>query len=140
MERKMFFWVKILSLAGIFLALFLLWEQFFHPAFQPCNINSTINCNAVISGVVSKTFGIPTPLIGLVGYIVIFIAAVIKNKKLLLVMATFGLLFCLYLAYVELFQLYVVCPVCIGCQIIMIAVFTLGLLLNKLKGKSESAS
>jgi uncharacterized membrane protein len=130
-KEKYYDWVKILGVIGVGLAVFLLWEQLFHPAFQPCNINDTVNCNAVISGVVSKTLGIPTPLIGLVGYIMILIGAFRKNAKLVLGMAAFGLVFCLYIAYRELFQLHVLCPVCIGCQLDMIAVFILGILLNR---------
>jgi uncharacterized membrane protein len=84
----------------------------------------------VISGVVAKTMGISTPLIGLVGYIVILFAAFKKNSKLVLGMAMFGLVFCLYIAYRELFQLHVVCPVCILCQLDMITVFILGILLS----------
>lgn len=129
MKEKQFFWIKILALIGIGLAIFLLWEQFYHPAFQPCNINSTVNCDAVINGIIAKTFGIPTPLIGLVGYTLILLGAFKTNAKFVLGMATFGLVFCLYIAYRELFQLHVICPVCIACQIDMITVFILGILL-----------
>jgi len=131
MKEKYFDWVKVLGVIGVGLAIFLLWEQLFHPSFQPCNISSTVNCDAVISGVVAKTLGIPTPLIGLVGYIFILIGAFKKNAKLVLGMATFGLLFCLYLGFREIFQLHVLCPVCILCQIDMITVFILGIFLNK---------
>jgi uncharacterized membrane protein len=133
MREKYFGWVKILAVIGIGLALFLLWERYFRPSFQPCNINSTVNCNAVIRGEVSNTLGIPTPLIGLIGYIFILIGAFRKNAKLVLGMATFGLAFCLYIAYRELFQLHVVCPVCILCQLDMITVFILGIILTRKK-------
>ena len=129
-KEKYFDWIKILAVVGILLAIYLLWEQMFPSKFIPCNINSTVNCNAVISGAVSKTLGIPTPLIGLVGYIVIMFAAFKKNAKLVLGMSAFGLAFCLYIAIRELFQLHVVCPVCIACQLDMITVFILGILLN----------
>ena len=68
--------------------LFLLWERYFNPTFQPCNINSTVNCNAVIWGEVSNTLGIPTPLIGLIGLLFILFGAFKKNAKLVLGMAT----------------------------------------------------
>ena len=136
MKQKYFDWIKILGVIGILLALFLLWERYFHPTFQPCNINSTVNCNAVISGAVSNTLGIPTPLIGLIGYIFILYGAFKKNAKLILGMSTFGLAFCLYIAFIELFQLHVVCPVCVACQLDMITVFVLGIILN-LKKTSE---
>lgn len=129
MKEKLFGWVKVLAIIGIGLALFLLWEQFYHPAFQPCNINATVNCDAVINGIVAKTLGIPTPLIGLLGYLVILYSAFKRSAGWVLGMATFGLLFCLYIAYRELFQLHVICPVCVLCQLDMITVFVLGILL-----------
>lgn len=125
--KKIYTTIKILSFIGIMLSIYLLWQQLFRPAFQPCYVNSYINCDAVISGPVAKTFGIPTPLYGLIGYVVIAVAAFLHKKKLLVGMATFGLIFCLSIAYIELVQLRVVCPVCISCQIIMIAVFVLGI-------------
>lgn len=130
-QVKIFSAIKILSAIGVLLAVYLLWQQIYQPAFRPCTINATINCDAIISGAVSKTFGIPTPLFGLVGYIVIFTAASLKKKNLLLGTATFGLIFCLWIAYKELFQLHVICPVCIGCQLIIISIFTLAIRVRK---------
>ena len=130
-DGKIYFYIKILSLVRVFLAIYLLGQQFSRPAFQPCTINETVNCDAIISGEVSKVFGVSTPLYGLIGYIVIFISAVYKKKKLLLGMAAFGLAFCLWIAYRELFELGVICPICILCQIIMIAVFALAVILKR---------
>lgn len=130
-QTKMFLVVKVLAVIGLFLGTYLMGEQLFRPAFQPCNINSVVNCNAVVSGAVAKTLGIPTPLYGLVGYIFILYAAIVKNRKLLLFMATFGLVFCAYIAYEELFVLHTICPVCIGCQIDMLLTFILSLFLLK---------
>jgi len=134
-KNKIFLYIRILSLMGILLAIYLLVEQIFRPAFQPCNINDTVNCNAIISGSVSKTLGLPTPLYGLIGYIVIFFAAIFTRKKLILATAAFGLIFCLWIAYQELFLLHVICPACILCQLIMIAVFSLALVVIKIKNK-----
>lgn len=125
--------VTNLALFGILLALYLVWQQFGQPTIKPCSINATINCDAVISGPVSKTFGIPTPFIGLTGYIIILISALLKKKHILLAMTTGGLAFCLWLAFVELVQLKVVCPVCVMCQITMLAIFVLALKIHKEK-------
>lgn len=130
-NQKIFTVLYILSAFGILLSVYLLYQQAFRPAFQPCTINSWINCDAIIKGPVAKTLGIPTPLIGLTGYIVIFIAASLKKLKLLLGMAKFGLLFCLYLAYEELIVLRVICPICILCQLTMVSVFSLSVYLNR---------
>lgn len=123
--------VRYLSVFGIVLAIYLLFEQFTNSSFRPCNINSVVNCNAVISGAVSKTLGIPTPLYGLVGYTVIFLSTFFRLRKTAFGMATFGLLFCLWIAYQELFLLHTICPVCILCQLTMISVFTLSIILLK---------
>ena len=131
MNKKIFLTIKIFAAIGIVLALYLLWEQLFHPSFQPCRINSSVNCDAIISGAVAKTLGIPTPIYGLVGYVVMFVAAVYRKKKLLLGMATFGLAFCLWIAFREIVQLHVLCPVCILCDIVIISIFTLSVILVK---------
>ncbi|HVA96334.1 MAG TPA: vitamin K epoxide reductase family protein [Candidatus Acidoferrales bacterium] len=133
MKSNLYFYVKILASVGIILAIYLLWEQLFHPTFQPCSINSSVNCDAIISGAVSKTLGVPTPLYGLAGYITIFLAAVYRKKKLLLGVATFGLFFCLWIAFRELAQLHVICPVCILCDIDMVTTFTLATIILKKK-------
>lgn len=130
-QTKIYTLIKVLASFGVILAVYLLWQQFFRPAFQPCYVNSFINCDAVISGPVAKTFGISTPLYGLIGYIVILAAAFLRKNKLLLGMSTFGLLFCLSIGYIELFQLKVICPICITCQLIMIAIFCLAVISNK---------
>lgn len=115
--------VKILSITGIALAIYLYYSYATRPTFQPCYINSKVNCDAVIKGPVSLTFGIPTSLYGLVGYVVILFAAIYKKKKLLLGMSLFGLLFCLRITFIEIFILKVICPVCLTCQLVMLAVF-----------------
>lgn len=122
-----------MSILGISLALYLLWQQIAQPTFRPCSINAVINCDAIISGPVAKTFGIPTPLYGLLGYITLLIAAFFQKTKVLLITATLGLIFCLSIGYIELVQLRVVCPICITCQLIMITIFSLSIKLWKTK-------
>jgi uncharacterized membrane protein len=128
---KLYFWIKVLAIFGLMLGSYLMYEQITMPAWTPCTINATVNCDAVIKGEVSKTLGIPTPIYGLVGYAMILIGTIIESKKLVLSMAAFGLVFCMYIAYVELFTLHVICPVCIGCQVDMIISFILALMLKK---------
>lgn len=81
----------------------------------------------------AKTLGIPTPLFGLIGYIVIFFSALYRKKNMLLGVASFGLSFCLWIAYKELILLHVICPICIMCQLIMITIFSFSILINDKK-------
>ncbi len=132
-QKKIYTAIKILASVGLLLAVYLLWQQISRPEFQPCYVNSLINCDAVISGPVAKTLGIPTPIYGLVGYVVILAATFYGKKKLLLGTGGFGVAFCLWLGYVELFQLRVICPVCITCQLIMLTIFGLAIFVNRKK-------
>lgn len=120
---KTVLFIRILSVIGIVLASYLFYEYVFHPPFQPCSINSVINCDAVTKGAVSKTLGIPTALYGLVGYVSILLLSFTKKMKLLLGMATFGMLFCLRITIIELFVIHTYCPVCLTCQLDMLLLF-----------------
>lgn len=117
----------VLSSIGILLAIYLFYNFLTKPAIESCYVNSILNCDAVTKGPLSTLFGIPVSLIGLIGYVVILISALIKNKTLALAMSTFGLLFCLYITIQELFFLKVICPVCLLCQLDMLTVFLLSL-------------
>ncbi len=126
---------KVLSVIGIILASylfynFLAYNVFSLTPFEVCNISSTINCKATTSGSLATLFGIPVSLVGLIGYFTILYSAFTKNKKLLLGMTTFGMVFCLRLTYLEIFDIKIICPVCIVCQLIMLTVFLFALYLN----------
>ena len=128
---------KYIAIAGIALAIYLLWQQMLRPAWQPCSINATVNCDAIVKGPVANTLGIPTPLYGLVGYIVILIASMKQWRRVLLGTAIFGLVFCLRIFFIEIFQLKVICPVCIDYQMLMIGATALGYIIlsqNKTHG------
>lgn len=138
MLKKESIWkiLAVLSVIGIILAIYLFYNFLAKPAVESCYINSVVNCDAVTKGVLSTIFGIPVSLVGLLGYLVIFTCTVLRNKKLLLAMATFGLLFCLSITFQEIFVVKVICPVCLTCQLVMLLVFLLGLKLNL--GKDEN--
>ncbi|MBI1863188.1 vitamin K epoxide reductase family protein [Candidatus Microgenomates bacterium] len=136
-SAKVFFIVRVLAFFGTALAVYILWQQLFHPAFQPCRINSTINCDAIITGKVAKTAGIPTPLYGLAGYMVIFWAALRHKRNLLMTVSTAGLVFCLWIAYREIVELHVICPVCILCQAIMATIFVMSLIVSLNRGSTQ---
>jgi len=139
-REKIWKWLIVLSITGILLATYLFYNYLTKPAVEVCYFNVRINCDAVTKGSLATIFGIPVSLIGLVGYIVILFSSIIKNKKLLLFMSTFGMFFCLYITYQEIFVLNVICPVCLACQLVMIAVFILAVILNFVNKKDKKLS
>ncbi len=128
-----------LAVFGICLALYLFYEYLAPAHRSVCYLSSTINCEASTKGVLSKTLEIPTALWGLTGYIFILISALRKWRRVLLGVATFGLLFCLRITFLEVFVIHIICPVCLACQVDMIILFILGIILN-LNKTSKSAS
>lgn len=120
-EQNYYKITKILSVFGILLAVYLYVTYLTKPEFSPCSINAQINCDAVTKGPIKEFAGLPVPLFGLVGYVIILIGAFVKKPKLMFAMAMFGTLFCLRLTFIEIFQLQVICPVCAMCQVDMLA-------------------
>jgi uncharacterized membrane protein len=132
MPNKNYLWkaLIVLSILGILLATYLFYNFLTKPLLESCYFNSHINCDAVTKGSLSTLFGIPVSLIGLVGYIVILLSSIFKQKLLVLGMSTFGMVFCLAITYQEVFKLKVICPVCLTCQLVMLTVFLLAICLN----------
>lgn len=122
--------LTVLSILGILLATYLFYNFFTKPWVESCYLNSRINCDAVTKGSLSTLFGIPVSLIGLTGYIVIFLSSIFRQKLLVLGMSAFGMVFCLFITYQEIFILKVICPVCLTCQLVMFIIFLLGIYLN----------
>ncbi|MBI3984348.1 MAG: vitamin K epoxide reductase family protein [Candidatus Levybacteria bacterium] len=129
--NSVYTYIKVLSLIGIGLAIYLLYEQFTNSPFSPCNISETINCDPIVKGELAKTFGISTPLLGLLGYVFIFIFSFLQKKKALFSVATFGFLFCLWIGYRELFEFKTICPICIACTTVITLIFILSFLIVK---------
>jgi uncharacterized membrane protein len=130
MLKKINIWkiLIVLSILGITLAIYLFYNFLTKPALESCYINSTINCDAVTKGSLSTLFGFPVSLVGLIGYIVILFSSIFKKKKLVLSMSTFGMIFCLYITFQEVFILKVICPVCLSCQLVMLTIFIISII------------
>jgi uncharacterized membrane protein len=122
--------IRPLAILGIGLALYLLYEYLAPGHKSLCYVNAYVNCEASTKGLLANTLGLPTAVWGLVGYIFILLAAIRKWPRVVLGMATFGLLFCLRITFLEIFVVKALCPVCLTCQLDMIALFVLGCLLN----------
>ncbi|MDZ7587012.1 MAG: vitamin K epoxide reductase family protein [Patescibacteria group bacterium] len=129
MLKKISLWQisAILAIIGLGLASYLFYSFLAPNPPGLCDINATINCNAVTKGNLATIFGIPVSLVGLIGYILILYSSILKLKKLHLFMTSFGMLFCLRLIFLEIFVEKVICPVCLACQLIMLTLFIISL-------------
>ena len=93
-----------------------------------CDLNTTFNCDLVNRSTFSKLEGVPVALIGLLGYVFLFVMSA-QTKRSFSVFrfatAAVGLAFALYLAYIEAYVLAVWCLLCIGSLAMITAITTL---------------
>ncbi len=126
-EDKLWQWISILSVTGILLALYLLYNFLAPNPSDICSFSASVNCDPVTKGSLALFFGIPVALIGLIGYMSMLYGSIKRMIGLTLFMVTFGMLFCLRLTYLEIVVEHIVCPVCTACQIVMAVIFFLAL-------------
>ncbi|OIN89001.1 hypothetical protein COW80_02360 [Candidatus Beckwithbacteria bacterium CG22_combo_CG10-13_8_21_14_all_01_47_9] len=120
-----------LAAFGILLASYLFYSYLAPTPPGWCDISTAVNCDAVTKGPLAEFLGVPVSLVGLIGYITILYASLMKFKKLHLFMVSFGMIFCLRLTYLEIFRENVFCPVCGACQLVMLILFIISLKLNR---------
>lgn len=114
--------IPILSLIGLGVAGYLAYveTQMVEAVCGPIG-----DCNAVQSSSYAQLFGIPIGVIGVVGYLAILGAWVwgrsgsATGRALLLGMAMVGVIFSIYLTYLELFIIAAVCLWCLSSAVIM---------------------
>jgi uncharacterized membrane protein len=127
--------ILILSGLGILLSIYLTYNYYSGSQAAFCGAGS--ECDMVRESGFSSFLGIPVALVGVLGYSLIFISAVIpmtkRNKWLTLYILTFtGFVFSAYLTYLEFFVIDALCVYCMVSAILMT-----GLFIILLAGKPE---
>jgi uncharacterized membrane protein len=115
----------VLTLVGIGIASYLTYVHY--KGLSPiCAINQ--GCEKVQSSRYAKVGGVPVPLIGLIGYLAIFVSLLMRGELARLataVMTIGGFAFSAYLTSLELFQIHAICQWCVGSAIVMTALAVL---------------
>ena len=117
--------VLILSTIGIILSLYLTYTHITLDETSFCLTGG--GCDIIKSSAYSRIYGIPVPVLGLIGYMVIWILTFLKfdksNIKLIYFISVVGLSFSIYLTYIEVFILKALCSFCIISAVVMLAIF-----------------
>lgn len=142
--------VPILSVLGLGVALYL---TFIETTNTAAVCGPVGDCNAVQASPFAKLFGfLPVGLLGAVGYIGILVAWFLGRRSagalgriaplLVFGMALFGVLFTIYLTYLELFVIKAVCIWCLTSAVLMALVLALsvGPALDALQSQDDDAS
>lgn len=121
---------------------YLIYQHYKDPGGAFCNVNDYVSCDIVNKSIYSEIFGIPVAALGFVSYGVLFILSIRLSRgeakqlmrqqgasltRRLVDFATLfsgaGLLFSLYLTYIEFFVLQALCILCITQQILILFIF-----------------
>src|SRR6478609_629887 len=92
--------IAILALAGMVAAILALREHYRTEA-SPCSINEKWDCGTVNKSRFAVIAGVPVADIGIAGYLLLAVLAIMKRWRLLAVAAVPALAFSLYLAHIE---------------------------------------
>jgi vitamin-K-epoxide reductase (warfarin-sensitive) len=115
--------IAFLAIAGIVVSTLALRIHYSMDA-PPCDINAHWDCGIVNHSRYSVIHGIPVAAIGIAGYAVIAIFALMRRPRFTLLAALGGLAFALYLTSIEARILQIWCLYCVISQTI-IALITL---------------
>jgi uncharacterized membrane protein len=122
--------VAVLSLAGIFVALYLLLYKLGLIGALSCSVGS---CETVNTSKWATFLGLPVAGWGVAWYVGMFVLALASTGErfaeslvislVLLLVATTGFLFSIYLTYLELFRINAICQWCVVSAILVTIIF-----------------
>ncbi len=128
--------ITVLALLGALDAAYLLLGKLGVIGVLECSISH--GCDMVNASSYSQFLGLPVAGIGLVGYLAIFVIALIGQQPrwagerwpdtLLTLLSGVAVAFALYLTYAEIVILGAICQWCVVSQVIILVVFVLALL------------
>ena len=126
----------LLSVLGISIAIFHSYDELTH-SFSSCNVSSSISCGGVFESSHTSIFGVPFYALGLVWFpLALFLGIMtvqrigsngILNGVILLPFLMIGNIFTIYLWYLELGVIGIICPVCVSMYVINYAMTALAL-------------
>ena len=92
---------------------------------EPCDINAHWDCGIVNHSRYSLIYGVPVAAVGIAGYLLIGLLALLRKRDWTLAAAVAGLCYALYLSHVEESILQVWCLYCVisQCIIALIVIF-----------------
>lgn len=135
--------VALLAVAGVVVSSLAL-QVHYSTATQPCSINEKWDCGLVNHSSYSVLFHVPVAAIGIGGYLLIGLLALLRRRGLLFVSTLLGLGFALYLTHVEKDILEVWCLYCVisQCLIALIVLLCLAWFvsgqINRMRGKKAA--
>jgi vitamin-K-epoxide reductase (warfarin-sensitive) len=105
----------MLAIAGIVVSILAL-RVHYSTESAPCSINEKWDCGIVNHSPYAEICGVPVAAIGIAGYLLIGVLALLRRRGMLLVATLAGMAFALYLTQIEARVLGVWCLYCVISQ------------------------
>ena len=139
--RFLYIVIAVLSLAGIAVSAVALQRHYATSATNFCDFSQQFNCDIVNRSEWSTLAGIPVAGIGVAGYLALFFLAAFRRSRaetpnLLLAGAVAGMLFALYLTYIEAHELMTWCVLCVTSQIFIFLILLASAIIRWEAGKA----
>jgi len=109
------YFLAFLTLAGIVISTMAL-RIHYSTATEPCSINDHWDCGIVNHSSYSEVAHIPVAAIGIAGYLLLGVLALLRRRILLVTFAVIGCAFALHLTSIERNVLQVYCLYCVISQ------------------------
>jgi vitamin-K-epoxide reductase (warfarin-sensitive) len=106
------FLIALLALAGLYVS-YLALRVHYSTDTQPCSINEKWDCGIVNHSPYAVIGPIPVAAIGMAGYVLIAVLALLRRRRFTAGAAVIGLAFSLYLTHIEKDVLRVWCLYCV---------------------------
>lgn len=119
--------IAFLALAGLIVS-YLAFRVHYSNAVEPCDINAHWDCGVVNHSPFSMIGPVPVAAIGMAGYLMLGVLALLRRRAWVLAASLVGLGFALYLSHIEKDVLMVWCLYCVISQglIVLITLLTAG--------------
>ena len=118
--------IAMLALAGVTVSALALHVHYCTDT-QPCSINEKWDCGIVNHSPFAEIARVPVAAIGIAGYLVLAVLALVRQRALVFLFALVGLGFALRLTFIEEYVLQVWCLYCVISQAVIAVITLLGL-------------
>jgi len=138
-QRILFTTIAVLALAGVVVSSISLQRHYAKSPTAYCDFDEKFSCDIVNRSEYSSIEGIPVAAIGVLGYAALFLLATLwrsrpGSQNWLLGAAIAGLVFALYLTYIEAYVLTTWCILCL-ISLALIFLITVAAAVLKIKGR-----
>jgi len=131
----LFLFIAILSVAGVVDSAIALQRHYAKSDTNFCDFSQKFNCDIVNRSEYSSMAGIPVAGIGIAGYAALFVLATVLQSRpetpiRLLAASLAGLVFALYLTYIEAYELTTWCILCVLSLVLILLISILALMVK----------